>query len=290
MSKPSSRMICIVAVLLIPIATSPTPVPGQAGESPKPVADALPSSNAPPAFEVSSVKPNKSGSTGSHSGFSNDRFLATNLSLGSLIQYTAYDVPASRIVGGPSWLNSEMFDIDAKIDGPTLEHLNALDRVQARLEKHEIVQRLLADRFKLAVHWETREFPVYALVVSKNGPRLTATKHPDKGIDADWGNGTLTAKQVSMQDLAQTLTQVLSRELGRDVIDKTGIAGRYDLTLKWTPDNGASAAASDDAQTPADAGPSIFTAIQEQLGLKLESTKAPVKVLVIDHAEIPSAD
>jgi uncharacterized protein (TIGR03435 family) len=145
---------------------------------------------------------------------------------------------------------------------------------------------MLADRFKLSVHWETRELPVYALVVAKNGPRLTATKQPDKGSDIGWDNGTLTAKQVSMQDLSETLTQVLSRELGRVVIDSTGIAGRYDLTLKWADDDSTPAATPDEA----DPGPSVFTAIQEQLGLKLESTKGPVKVLVIDHAEIPSAD
>lgn len=290
MSNPRSRNICIVAALLFLVATSSTSATGQTNAPPKPAEDAPPSATAPPTFEVASVKPNKSGSTGSHSGFSNDRFLATNVSLGSLIQYTAYDVSASRIVGGPSWLNSEMFDIDAKIDGPTLEHLKTFDRVQARLEKHEIVQRMLADRFKLSVHWETRELPVYALVVAKNGPRLTATKQPDKGIDADWSNGTITAKQVSIQDLAETLTQVLSRELGRVVIDRSGLTGRYDFTLKWTPDDGAAAPASDGAQAPVDTGPSVFTAIQEQLGLKLESTKGPVKVLVIDHAEIPSAD
>jgi uncharacterized protein (TIGR03435 family) len=145
--------------------------------------------------------------------------------------------------------------------------------------------KLLADRFKLAVHWETRELPVYALVVAKNGPNLHKAKEADGGSHISAGTGQFTSQGTTMTEMAQTLTQELSRELGRVVIDKTEIAGRYDVALKWTPETGT---ASSNAEGATDSGPSIFTAIQEQLGLKLESAKGPVQVLVIDHAEMPS--
>jgi uncharacterized protein (TIGR03435 family) len=151
-------------------------------------------------------------------------------------------------------------------------------------------QQLLADRFKLTVHWETRELPVYALVVAKNGPSLHESKESDGSSHTSTSTGQFTARGVTMVEMAQTLTQELSRELGRVVIDKTGIAGRYDVTLKWTPDTGSGSinSGTEGTMPPPDFGPSIFTAIQEELGLKLESTKGPVQVLAIDHVEMPS--
>jgi uncharacterized protein (TIGR03435 family) len=151
-------------------------------------------------------------------------------------------------------------------------------------------QQLLADRFKLTIHWETRELAVYALVVTKNGPSLHDSKEPDGSSHTSTSTGQFTGRGISMVEMALTLTQELSRELGRVVIDKTGISGRYDVTLRWTPDAGTAFINSGTEGTapPPDSGPSIFTAIQEQLGLKLESTKGPVQVLVIDHVEMPS--
>lgn len=150
-------------------------------------------------------------------------------------------------------------------------------------------QQLLADRFKLTVHWETRELPVYALVVAKNGPKLHASKEPDGASGTSAGNGQFTAGGVTLAEMAGALTQELSQELGRVVVDRTGISGRYDVSLKWTPDNGeALSGGTGGAASPPDSGLSIFTAIQEQLGLKLESTKGPVQVLVIDRVELPS--
>lgn len=149
-------------------------------------------------------------------------------------------------------------------------------------------QKLLADRFKLAVHWEMRELPVYALIVAKKGSKLQPAKETSQGsgtsAHSSRSGSQFTAKGVTLPELAQALSQELFRELGRDIIDKTEIKGRYDLTLNWTPDAGAAT----DAASSADSGPSIFTAVQEQLGLKLEPAKAPVQVLVIDHAEMPS--
>ena len=187
-------------------------------------------------------------------------------------------------MGGPKWLDSERFDIEAKVDGPAAEQMRTLSREQRKLQMQAMFQQLLADRFKLSVHWETRELPVYALVVAKSGPKLTAATKPDSGTSSS--NGQFMARGMTLAEISQSLTQELARELGRVIIDKTGIAGRYDVTLKWTPD--ADGASPDKGTEDTSSGPSIFTALQEQLGLKLESTKGPVQVLVIDHIEMPS--
>lgn len=193
-------------------------------------------------------------------------------------------------MGGPKWLGTERFDIEAKTDSATADQLRTLSRDQRWLQTQAMFQQLLADRFKLSVHWETRELPVYALVVAKNGPNLHEAKESDGGTHISASTGQFTAQGISMTDMARTLTQELSRELGRVVIDKTGIAGRYDVALKWTPETGTASISNgtEGAALPPDSGPSIFTAIQEQLGLKLESAKGPVQVLVIDHVEMPS--
>ena len=238
----------------------------------------------PPVFEAATVKLNKSSSFGSQSSFNNGRYSATNIALKNLMNYSAYGVPEPRILGGPKWLDSERFDIEAKVDGSTVDQMRTLSREQRKLQMQAMFQQLLADRFKLAVHWETRELPVYALAVAKSGPKLQVSTKPGSGTSS--GNGLFTAEGMTLAEIAQSLTQELATELGRVIIDKTGIAGRYDVTLKWTPEtNGAPA---DNGTEDAGSGPSIFTALQEQLGLKLESTKGPVQVLVIDHVEMPS--
>lgn len=242
---------------------------------------------APPTFEVAAIKPNNSGNGNSGSDTRNGVFTATNVSLKNLIQYEAYDIPASRILGGPKWLDSTRFDIQAKTDETVNDRLDKLDKEQSRIQTRAMFQQLLADRFQLKVHWETRELPVYALVATKSGAKLQPTKdtsgNTGTSVSGSRTSVKFTATGVTLEQLAQSLTSVTSQELGRDVIDKTGIPGRYDISLNWakdtatTPDNGTQ-------------GPSvsIFTAIQEQLGLKLESSKGPVQVLVIDKAEMPS--
>lgn len=241
-------------------------------------------------FEVASIKLDKSGSGGSHSDFSHGRFTATNVRVKSLIEYEAYGITGAQIVGGPGWLNSEAFDISAKVDDATFEQMKTLDSEQRHQLNQQLFQQLLADRFKLAVHWETKELPVYDLVVAKGGPKLTKSKNTGGGTSVSSGNSgrmvQMTAKGVTMARLAQTLTQSLSRDLGRMVIDKTGLEGTYDLSLQWTPDDGSAATAN--ASNENSTGASIFTALQEQLGLKLESARGPVNTLVIDHVEQPS--
>jgi uncharacterized protein (TIGR03435 family) len=241
----------------------------------------------PPSFEVSTVKVNTSGSTGSHTGWRGTTFTAINVQLKTLMQYQAFGIPGPRIMGGPKWMDSTRFDIEAKMDSATVDRLKALPPEQGKQQMQSMFQQLLTDRFQLKTHWETRELPVYALVVAnpKNGPTLEKTKDPNhSGTSA--GNGQLQANGATLADIAQVMTQEASGELGRVVIDKTGIEGKYDIRLKWTPEMSSAP----ESSAPPPTGPSIFTAVQEQLGLKLESTKGPVQVLVIDSAATPSAN
>jgi uncharacterized protein (TIGR03435 family) len=240
-------------------------------------------------FEVAAIKLNQSGSGGSDSGMSNGRFSAKNVSLKSIMEHEAFSIPESRILGGPKWLSSTRFDVEAKMDDAAADHLQTLSKSARRLTTETMFQQLLAERFHLVVHWETRDLAVYALMVAKKGPKLQPTKE-STGSSSTSSHTTrsgsqFTARGVTMAQLADALTQESSRELGRDVVDQTEITGRYDVSLEWTRDNVASV---DGAAPSGDSGPSIFTAIQEQLGLKLESAKAPVQVLVIDRAEMPS--
>jgi uncharacterized protein (TIGR03435 family) len=241
-----------------------------------------------PAFEVAAIKPNKSGDTGSHTSFNDARFTATNVTVKSLLHYEAYGIPERQIEGGPAWMGTDRFDIEAKMDDATFAKFNKLSSEESRLLNRQLFQQLLADRFKLVVHWETRQVPVYALVVAKNGPKLEHSKISDGSTSTSSGNGKVTGKGVTMDQLAQTLTSALARELDRTVVDQTGIAGIYDLSLAWSPADRPAAMADASTENAVPAGASIFTALQEQLGLKLVSAKAPVKTLVIDHVEQPS--
>jgi bla regulator protein BlaR1 len=235
------------------------------------------------AFEVASIKPGDPNSQmfriGSMPG---GRFAANNASLSLLIQ-TAYDVRSHQISGGPNWLDSAKYDIDAKPDSAAPIPAGPAGGPQMR----SMLRSLLEERFKLKLHRELREEPTYELVVARGGPKLQqateSLKQERRGLRMGRGQLTGTAAPVSI------LVNQLSQQLGRSVVDKTGLAGQYDFDLKWTPEFGQSQFGPADAgPSPDPAGPSIFTAIQEQLGLKLESTKSPVDVLIIDSAERPS--
>ena len=255
-------------------------VVGTAGQ--RGVGQAVPAAS--PTFEVSTVKVSRSGGSGSYSNFRNGVFTATDVSLKNVMEYWAFGIQEARIVGGPKWLASERFDIEAKLNAQAAGRLEKLDREQRGVETHALFQQLLADRFKLAFHWETQEMPVYALVVAKKGSLLKEAK-PNGDTGTSLSVGKLTAEGVTMDGLARTLTQELSQELGRVVVNRTGIQGRYDLTLRWTPQNDEPKT---DDGAEGDAASSIFTAIQEQLGLKLESARGLVQVLAIDHLEMPA--
>lgn len=228
-----------------------------------------------PEFEVASVKPNKSGNNSiSISRQPGGRVTVTNAPLRMLITF-AYDLREHQLSGGPGWLSSDRYDIVAKADNP-----NPTDA-----EMKLLFQTLLADRFQLKTHRETKELPVYAVTVAKNGPKLSKADPGGKGTQMSMGRGQLKAKKASIEQLAK----LLGNQLGRTVLDKTGLAGDFDFELTWTPDMPGPQGPKEggvDGPPPADpAGPSIFTAIQEQLGLKLESQKGPVEILVIDSVE-----
>jgi uncharacterized protein (TIGR03435 family) len=237
------------------------------------------------AFDVASVKlgdPNDRH-VGLHTQ-AGGRFNTDNTPLRFLIQY-AFGVNDYQISGGPSWTGSAPFTIEAK--PATAIAVNTPDGN----EKIKLMlQSLLADRFKLATHWETREGAVYELVIAKSGPKLSLTDPSYHSHDLDGGSGRLTGKGVPVSQHIGSL----SRQLGRPIIDKTGLPGNYDFTLSYTPEErdpifgrpvSAEAAAAPDPNVT-----SMFSALQEQLGLKLESAKGPIKLLVIDHAEKPSGN
>ena len=243
-----------------------------------------------PAFDVAAISENHSDHTArSHivSSPADSHLTVINVPMKMLLQF-AFGLPETRILGGPDWLSSIKFDIEAKADSSVDDRLHSLSGDDAKLLKQKMVQALLADRFQLVDHMETRELPVYALIAAKGGPKLQPSKANGTTIDS-W-NSKIDIR--GGDNTVALFAQELSKKLGRVVIDKTGIQSRYDIVLTWTPDDRATPSPSVNGQTSsaADSGPSIFTAIQEQLGLKLESQKGPVQVLVIDRIEMPSAN
>ena len=249
---------------------------------------ANPASAAALTFDVASIRENTT-STDDHHHIYNDpsvsHFRTVNLSVKDLIQF-AYGLPESQILGGPSWLGTTMFDIDAKSDSSVDAQLHALPTEQARHQKQLMVQALLADRFQLKAHQETRELPVFALVVAKGGPKFKPSDVNGTSIGTSTGTAGSRIHVQGSDNTIELLTREIAQQLGRVVVDKTGIDARYDLTLRWTPDD-RPAPMLNGVPDP-NAPPDIFTAIQEQLGLKLVPTKGPVPVLVIDHIERPT--
>jgi uncharacterized protein (TIGR03435 family) len=293
----SRRLVLLVAGSLAAAASS---VVGQTSAAPGGAAQPDVTADVKvPAFEVVSVKANKSDSGMIRIMAKLDGYAASNLSLKMLVQ-SAYGIREDLISGAPSWADSARFDIDAKVAGSDVDALKKLSPEQRRL----LLQPLLADRFKLKIHTETKQLPVYEIVLAKGGSKLKEATPGDtyangiKGHDGPggggmmrFGPGQLTAQAVPLT----TLANMLSQQLHRTVLDKTGLTGKYDLELTWTPEQGADPmfkGAEGSPQrgdaAPDSSGPSIFTALQEQLGLKLQSAKGPVETLVIDHVEMPS--
>ena len=250
----------------------------------------------PAAFDVISIHP--SGAKNTVNGnveFSfmktdatDDGYVAENITLKALIS-DAYRIKPDNISGGPDWIGLDKYNISAKVassDGTAPVKLTKAQRLQ-------MLQTLLADRFRLTVHNETKDAPIYELVVAKGGSKLHAFElvigatrgvtGPDgrfySGIDSLGGHGMIVLQGYPVSLLAD----FLKPELGRPVIDKTGLTGKYDISLRWTPDNTP-------ADSPLAGRPSLFAAVQEQLGLKLNATKGPVATLVVDHIERPSAN
>lgn len=260
-----------------------------------------------PSFEVASIKLNRSQSLAGSLGWRGDMFRAKNISTRSVIEY-AFHIWPFQLSSGPAWMKSANYDIEAKMDESVANSLEKLPSNQRQKQMRMMVESLLADRFNLKVRRETRELPVYALVVAKGGPKLselapgdtsqTGVKardgrtYPGPLLSVLWEYTQIRGGWSSMGSLAG----LLSQQLGRTVLDRTRLKGKYDYTLRWTRDEYQDgivglAAGEPGLKPAADADsspPSIFTAIHEQLGLRLESTKGPVEVVVIDHIERPS--
>jgi uncharacterized protein (TIGR03435 family) len=264
---------------------------------PDPTAPSPPDSvSRPMQFEVLSVKMHNPDSRESRMQLTPDGVRLSNLPLQDLIVQAYGLVLSDQVVGLPNWANSDRFDIEAKVASGDVAAFRKLTLDQVR----SMGRPILADRFKFAGHQEKRVLPVYALVVAKDGSKLKPSTvssqegdasgiartgliemhHASNANGATPGMNALTGHGVTMDRLASTLSQ---QGLGRVVLDDTGLTGRYDFKLTWAPENVSVDANSTDAS-----GPSIFTAVSEQLGLKLEPQKGPVPVLVIDHIEAPS--
>jgi uncharacterized protein (TIGR03435 family) len=281
-----------------------------AAQNPTPEAPAV-----SPVFEVASVKPNKSGDGFIRFGLQpGGRFTAQNVPARELVRF-AYNVQPFQIEGGPRWLNSDRFDVTAKAEGdvpPVAPGQSGPVQL--------MMQNLLAERFKLKVRRETKEMPIYELRLARSDGRLGTQIEPStvdcaaqRGRGAGpngraggappappqpgerpqcgmfMGIANLGAGDVPMQQLAQ----LLSTRVGRSVVDKTGLTGRYSFNLEFTPDQMPPPGATPPGVTlpPINPdGPSIFTALQEQLGLKLESARGEVDMVVIESIEQPTPD
>jgi uncharacterized protein (TIGR03435 family) len=235
--------------------------------------------DASPAFEVATIKPSRPDAQGKIFNVQGRTFRTINTSVTDMITFM-YDVHTTQLEGGPSWMASEKYDISGQPDLPGTPSLN---------QWKGMMRKLLADRFMLAFHREKRELSVYALTVAKGGPKLTKNDTNPNGLPGLFfrGLGMLPGTNANMADLSGVLQGAV---LDRPVVDQTRLEGRYDFTLNWTPDETQFGGLGIKVPPPPDNAtvPGLFTAIQEQLGLKLDATKAAVEVFVIDRVEKPS--
>jgi len=248
-------------------------------EAPKPMAK-----DAKPGFDVVTIKPGVPGAGGKNIGFQGRHFKMRNFDVNDLIAL-GYGLHSKQIVGAPEWFNTELFDVDGVPDVQGVPNL---------AQQGMMLQKLLADRFGLKFHHEQRELSVFAITVAKGGPKMTVTAAgPDDGIGFGFrGLGDLSVRNMTVATFA---TWFQGSVTDRPVVDQTGLKDRYDFALKWTPDEsqfaqfrsvGATIKQSDDPNAP----PALNDAMQQQLGLRFDSVKAMDDVIVIDHADHPSAN
>jgi len=229
------------------------------------------------AYEVVSIKPSNPETHGGGTQSRPGSFALTNMPLALLIKDAYELIIDSQLVGLPNWAKEDGYDIVAKADQDTAERLNNLPRKERRKEEQRMEQSILADRCQFKAHEETRVLPVYELVVAKSGLKMKDAP-PDEP-----GSETMRSGQMAVHAMSiETIVDGFAGTDGRLIVDKTGLEDRkFDFELKWTPEE-QRATASDDAP------PSLYTALEEQLGLKLVPAKDPVKVLIVDHIERPS--
>lgn len=218
-------------------------------------------------FEVASIRPAvQDGNQDSDSD--NGRFRTHNLTLKRLIAH-GWDVDESEVLGGPNWTDTDSWDIDAKIPA---EYVHRTPE-----QMRQMIRGLLANRFQLAVHREPRQVSGFALVTAKNGPRMKPAKPNGRGSGFSTQNTHMVATDVTMEEFARRLSR--SRDIGKLVADKTGLAGPFDFVLDWAREGDTT-----------DDRPSIFTALREQLGVKLESARVTFEAVVIDRAAKPGGN
>lgn len=243
-------------------------------------------------FEVASIKLDKSTSQLPGMHFPLGRFVATTKAIG-LIAFAYSLNNTDQVLGGPDWIRTELFDIDAKVASTLAPSEQEKIPLGRRVDQaRPMVQSLLADRFELKVGHETKVLPVYLLVVAKNGPKFAEdNSHPEISAVSMHGAGNLAATSAAFSVFSDVLSRMPELE-GRVVLDKTGLHGNYSFTLQWTPENLAAGdvQSRDNSLASESSGPSLFTALQEQLGLKLETSKSPQDAVVIDHIEQPSGN
>lgn len=279
--------ICVVIVLPTTHGQQFAPGGPTAAASPPAAATKL------PPFDVISVKTNNSAAHQSMINFTPDGIRVSNMPIEFILR-DGFGVNGDQLINAPGWAKSVAYDIEAKVapdDVPALKNLN-------REQRSAMMLNILTDRFKLAYHRETRTLPEYALVVARSGSKLEEFKPaPDengkpRGNRMMMSGSSLTADGIDMP----SFTRLLSQRIGRPIVDKTGLTGRYSFKLEWAnePHDGEGPGGplhdAGPSSAPGDTGPSIFTAVQEQLGLKLDSEKGPVEVIVIDHLEEPAAN
>jgi uncharacterized protein (TIGR03435 family) len=251
---------------------------------PEPVKAMAP--DAHPKFDVATIKPSQPNQPGKGFGFNGTHTRTFHTNVNDLIA-VAYGMHAKQIIGAPDWLGTDLYDIDGVADVPGRPSIKQMG---------EMVQGLLADRFALKFHHEQRELSVYAIQLASGGPKMketTAGVNDPQGFGLR-GFGDLVVRNMTMKEFASWMQ---SGVMDKPVVDQTGLTARYDFNLKWTPDDSQFAqfrGTNGPIQPPAgdnpDAPPSLYTALQEQLGLKFTSTKAMDDVIVIDHVEKPSSN
>lgn len=284
------------------LAALVSPVAGRSMRNASSTGQVLRASDSPPSFEVASIRPSHSADSATMIGSAGigapkDRFIGKNISIKKLIcwAYGGNSLPLSsdEVSGGPVWINSDRFDIDAKLEDSEIAELAKLPPLETTLRIRLMVQSLLVHRFGLVVRNVTVIRPVYVLALVRSGSKLKeavpeTSSIKVQGAKVDWmaERGEVKAHSVPITFLVRWLSQI---ELGRPVLDQTGLKGNYSFDLTWTPDATSSGAIPDRESLPPNAeGPSIFTAIQEQLGLKLAATKGPVETIDIVHIAKPT--
>jgi uncharacterized protein (TIGR03435 family) len=274
MRKELRHTIAIAAFGLVMAWMTPILVSAQDAAASAPAKPQAMTKDVNPDWDVATVKPSNPNDTWGQHIQMHGRYLALLDTTAEQFLLLGYGVQKSQVVGVPEWAKTEKWDVNGVPDAEGQPSLKQME---------EMIQRILAERFGLKLHREHREMPVFALAITKGGPKLAPDTSDPNGLlkQQNWTGDGQHVEQLKNVSMAE-LTQILQFHVDRPVVDQTGLKGRYDLDLRWATDDGTASGA--------DAPPGLFTAIQEQIGLKLEPVKAPADVLVIDKLEKPGAN